>query len=63
MKQLACALLIVTTMPFFALAETTNWPQFRGAQSDGLAEGTTLPDTWSTTENVVWKADNVAGLG
>ena len=23
----------------------------------GLAEGATLPDTWSATENVVWKAD------
>ena len=37
--------------------ETLNWPQYRGAQSDGLAEGATLPDTWSAKENVVWKAD------
>lgn len=36
-------------------ADTENWPQFRGTQSDGLAEGATLPDRWSTTENVVWK--------
>jgi hypothetical protein len=34
-----------------------NWPQFRGAQVDGLGEGATLPDMWSTTENVVWKTD------
>ncbi len=38
-------------------AETIQWPQFRGARTDGLAEGETLPDTWSTTENVVWKAE------
>ena len=62
MKQLALTLLIVSTLPSFALAETINWPQFRGAQSDGLAEGATLPDTWSPTENVVWKAD-VPGWG
>ncbi len=36
-------------------AETQNWPQYRGAQSDGLGEGATLPETWSQTENVVWK--------
>ncbi|MDA1052714.1 MAG: PQQ-binding-like beta-propeller repeat protein [Planctomycetota bacterium] len=62
MRQLALTLLIVSTLPSFALAETTNWPQFRGAQSDGLAEGATLPDTWGATENVVWKAD-VPGWG
>jgi outer membrane protein assembly factor BamB len=44
------------------LAETIHWPQFRGADSDGLAEGATLPETWSTTENVVWKA-GIPGWG
>ncbi|MBI2478407.1 MAG: PQQ-binding-like beta-propeller repeat protein, partial [Planctomycetia bacterium] len=62
MKQLALTLLIVSTLPSLALAETPNWPQFRGAQSDGLAEGATLPDMWSTTDNVVWKAD-IPGWG
>lgn len=38
-------------------ADTVNWPQFRGAQSDGLAVGAALPSRWSTNENVVWKAD------
>src|SRR5262245_34468474 len=45
-----------------ALPDTVNWPQFRGAQSDGLAEGEHLPDRWSTTENVVWKTD-IPGWG
>ncbi len=39
-----------------------NWPQYRGAQSDGLGGGATLPDTWSDTENVVWKV-KVPGWG
>lgn len=37
--------------------ETIQWPQLRGSNSDGLAVGETLPETWSTTENVVWKAE------
>ncbi|HUE70748.1 MAG TPA: PQQ-binding-like beta-propeller repeat protein [Pirellulaceae bacterium] len=45
-----------------AAAQTVNWPQFRGARSDGLGEGQTLPETWSTIENVVWKAD-IPGWG
>src|SRR5262249_28393565 len=40
-----------------------NWPRFRGPQSRGVAaDNATLPDTWSTTENVVWKAD-IPGRG
>jgi outer membrane protein assembly factor BamB len=46
----------------FGRAETPNWPQYRGAQSDGLGEGATLPDTWGPTENVVWRVD-VPGWG
>ena len=42
--------------------ETENWPQFRGAAGDGLAAGATLPDVWSPTENVVWKAE-ILGWG
>jgi len=53
MNRLAFVLLF--TLPTVSAAETKNWPQFRGANVDGLAEGDTLPDTWSTTENVVWK--------
>jgi outer membrane protein assembly factor BamB len=32
----------------------TNSPQFRGPRGDGVAYGTNLPVTWSTTSNVVW---------
>jgi outer membrane protein assembly factor BamB len=31
-----------------------NSPQFRGPRGDGVAYGTNLPVTWSTTSNVVW---------
>ncbi|HZL90845.1 MAG TPA: PQQ-binding-like beta-propeller repeat protein [Pirellulaceae bacterium] len=41
---------------------TVNWPQFRGPNVDGLGEGDTLPESWSATENVVWKAE-IPGWG
>jgi len=53
----AWAGLFVLVLTCAASADTDDWPQFRGARSDGLGEGATLPETWSTTENVVWKRD------
>ena len=39
-----------------AMAQS-NWPQFRGADSRGVASSGNLPDRWSATENVAWKRD------
>src|SRR6476469_1884418 len=39
-----------------------SWPQFRGPFSAGIAEDKNLPETWSSTENVVWKLD-IPGRG
>ena len=38
------------------------WPRWRGPSGQGHVEGTGYPDTWSDTDNVVWKA-SVAGSG
>jgi outer membrane protein assembly factor BamB len=38
-----------------------DWPQFRGALAGVGVDHPNLPDSWSTTENVVWKID-VPGL-
>ncbi len=46
-------LLLVTTL----LANAENWPQFRGANCQGVSSETNLPETWSETENVLWKVD------
>lgn len=48
------ALAAVLALGCQALA-AEQWPQFRGPGSTGVAESTTLPDTWSTTQNVKWK--------
>jgi outer membrane protein assembly factor BamB len=35
----------------------SNWPQFRGAQAGVAADDPALPDSWSLTQNVIWKLD------
>ena len=62
MRQLVIAIASAVLLASIARADTPNWPQFRGAQSDGLGAGATLPESWSTTENVVWKTD-IPGWG
>jgi len=39
-----------------------NWPQWRGPSSRGVSLEKSLPTTWSTSENVAWRA-SLAGLG
>jgi outer membrane protein assembly factor BamB len=39
-----------------------NWPQWRGPSSHGISSDAGLPTTWSTTENLAWRAP-IAGLG
>ena len=38
------------------------WPRWRGPSGQGLVNGSGYPDTWSDTENVLWKA-RVPGEG
>jgi outer membrane protein assembly factor BamB len=39
-----------------------EWPQFRGAQGAGVADSSTLPQHWTTTDNVAWVTE-VPGRG
>ncbi len=41
---------------------TAQWPQFRGPDARGVAEGDGLPVHWSASENVAWKTD-IPGRG
>jgi outer membrane protein assembly factor BamB len=59
--RLLLALTILTTMTMVTAAPAP-WPQFRGPQGRGIAEGPGLPETWSATENVAWKVP-IAGTG
>jgi len=40
----------------------TDWPQFRGPGAGGVADGSTLPLRWSTTDNVAWSTE-IPGRG
>lgn len=57
----AWTLILVATL-LAPLSHAQNWPQFRGPDSRGVLDGASLPDTWSATENVAWKAD-IPGRG
>lgn len=48
----ACGLSLLVVC---AVAQAENWPQWRGANHDGVSRETGLPTTWSATENVVWR--------
>ena len=52
--------LAVVAVP--GVSASDNWPQFRGPQAGVAADNPALPDTWSRTQNVVWKLD-VPGIG
>src|SRR5688572_24177678 len=57
----AAALLCLATVPTAGWAPT-DWPQFRGPDSAGVADASRLPLRWSTTENVAWVKD-IPGRG
>src|SRR6266481_2337674 len=60
MRTLIAALtILLLRMP---LGAADSWPQFRGPQSTGVADDPGLPETWSATRNVVWKAE-IPGSG
>ena len=56
-----CGLLLCGFLLGIAVGET-NWPKFRGPNSQGVSENPDLPHRWTTTENVLWRA-NDAGRG
>lgn len=56
--------LCLTTLVFlfFGMAAhganpSQQWPQFRGPGSLGVAENPSLPDRWSTNQNVAWQVE------
>ena len=55
MKRAIYAIIIVLGLS--ALPRAENWPQFRGMQGGVAADDPALPDTWSPTQNIVWKLD------
>lgn len=57
----AAAVVLVVGVADTARAQAV-WPSFRGPGAGAVADDPRLPESWSQTENVVWKAD-VPGRG
>jgi outer membrane protein assembly factor BamB len=52
----------LASVGLLGLQGVENWPQFRGPESSGVADDPKLPDSWSSTKNVVWKT-GIPGSG
>lgn len=56
---------LIATILFSSVATAKtpgNWPQWRGPDSQGVSDETSLPSEWTTTKNVKWKTP-IAGRG
>ncbi len=52
------AMLGVLILPSPASSESvsgSNWPQWRGPESQGISSENNLPSEWTATKNIVWK--------
>jgi hypothetical protein len=62
-----CALMVVSAVsvppasgadkPAKPVAQSTDWPRWRGPNAGGVSEARNLPVKWSKTENVLWSAE------
>src|SRR5687767_9110338 len=62
MTKMRSRFLLVFLLLLSTRAYAENWPHWRGPASTGVSTETKLPDRWSDTENIAWKAP-VRGLG
>jgi outer membrane protein assembly factor BamB len=55
-------LILTLVIGLTAAVHAENWPNWRGPFASGVSPERGLPTTWSTTENIAWKAQ-LRGLG
>ena len=61
MQRFLLVSLVLIAVPLTA-KQDAQWPQFRGPGATGVGADLRVPDTWSATENIVWKAA-IPGVG
>jgi len=55
-RALVAAVLVLSQLTRFpASTHADNWPQWRGANHDGISKDTGLPTEWDEGKNIVWK--------
>ncbi len=62
MRRAAIVAIGLVLLALTGVSATDQWTQFRGPQAGVIPDDPALPETWSETENVVWKT-NIPGLG
>ena len=62
MKRAAIVAVGILLLTLPGTSATDQWPQFRGPHAGLVPDDPALPESWSETENVVWKA-KIPGLG
>ncbi len=58
----ACVTVAQASRPALEAADPADWPQFRGPGGAGVADASSLPERWSTSDNVDWVIE-VPGRG
>src|SRR6478752_3401708 len=53
--KLLAAFIVAISLNLSARGE--NWPQWRGANLDGISHETSLPLKWNTKDNVAWRLE------
>ena len=61
MSRIAILLQVATLSWSFSL-HASDWPQWRGSDGQGHAEGAIYPTTWSDTQHVAWRTE-IPGRG
>jgi outer membrane protein assembly factor BamB len=62
MKHAAIVVFGILLLALTEVSATDQWHQFRGPQAGLVPDDPALPESWSKTQNVAWKA-NIPGLG
>jgi outer membrane protein assembly factor BamB len=63
MSRILVALILCTTLAGAEpVSPESTWPGFGGHDMSGVVPAARLPERWSTTENVAWRAE-IAGKG
>src|SRR5215203_5391210 len=58
--SLACSVFVVSVA--HTAPPLDEWPQFRGHGGSGVADGATLPEHWTATDNIAWTTE-IPGRG
>lgn len=52
-RMLAAMIVVISTVTLYS----ADWTQFRGQGGLGISDETGLPTKWSSTQNIIWKAE------